>query len=55
MVKNNKYASVAIGGPETFKQADTEIDTASIKGNWVLVKNVHLAQKWLEELEKKLH
>ncbi len=24
-------------------------------GNWVLLKNVHLAPSWLNELEKKIH
>jgi dynein heavy chain 1 len=28
---------------------------ASKSGNWVLLKNVHLAPNWLSELEKKIH
>lgn len=35
--------------------AEQTITTASKQGNWVLLKNVHLAPQWLKELEKKLH
>lgn len=38
-----KYTSVAIGSPEAFKQVDDAIRKASKSGNWVLLKNVHLA------------
>ncbi len=35
--------------------AEQTINTAAKQGNWVLLKNVHLAPQWLKELEKKLH
>lgn len=35
--------------------AEQAINTAAKQGNWVLLKNVHLAPQWLKELEKKLH
>ena len=52
---NKKYTSVAIGSPEAFGQVDDAIRKASKNGNWVLLKNVHLAPAWLVELEKKIY
>lgn len=52
---NKKYTSVAIGSPEAFALADTAIRNAANSGNWVLLKNVHLAPNWLTELEKKIY
>jgi len=40
---NKKYISVAIGSPEAFGLVDTAIRNAAKSGNWVLLKNVHLA------------
>jgi len=45
--------SAAMGSEEGFKIADKAIASASKAGTWVLLKNVHLAIKWLHELEKK--
>ena len=52
---NKKYTSVAIGSPEAFALVDTAIRNAAKSGNWVLLKNVHLAPMWLVELEKKIY
>jgi len=52
---NKKYTSVAIGSPEAFALVDTAIRNAAKSGNWVLLKNVHLAPQWLVELEKKIY
>lgn len=40
---SKKMTSVAIGSPEAFKEAETAIMSAARTGNWVLLKNVHLA------------
>jgi len=40
---HKKYTSVAIGSPEAFGLVDTAIRNAAKSGNWVLLKNVHLA------------
>jgi len=50
-----KYVSVAIGSAEGFDQADKAINQAAKAGTWVLLKNVHLAPGWLQEVEKKIH
>ena len=47
--------SVAMGSPEGFDEAEKAISSASRTGRWVLLKNVHLAPSWLQQLEKKLH
>jgi len=47
--------SVAMGSEEGFAFADKAIAASSKSGTWVLLKNVHLAIKWLTELEKKLY
>lgn len=49
-----KCTSVAMGSQEGFTLADQAIALASRQGNWVLLKNVHLASAWLGQLEKKL-
>jgi len=46
---------VLLGSAEGFSLAEQTINTAAKQGNWVLLKNVHLAPQWLKELEKKLH
>ena len=48
-------SSVAMGSPEGFTEAEKAISSASRNGKWVLLKNVHLAPTWLQQLEKKLH
>jgi dynein heavy chain 1 len=52
---NKKFTSVAIGSPESYAIADTAIRNAAKSGNWVLLKNVHLAPQWLVELEKTIY
>ncbi|KAI8328287.1 dynein heavy chain [Blakeslea trispora] len=52
---NNRCTSVAMGSAEGFALADQAISTATKTGNWVMLKNVHLAPSWLGQLEKKLH
>jgi len=52
---NKKYEAVAIGSPEAFGQAFDLINKAAKTGNWVLLKNVHLAPQWLVELEKVIY
>ncbi|KAJ3331033.1 hypothetical protein HDU76_004259 [Blyttiomyces sp. JEL0837] len=50
-----KITSVAMGSPEGFSLAESAISAAVKSGNWVLLKNVHLAPTWLSQLEKRLH
>jgi dynein heavy chain 1, cytosolic len=52
---NKKYKAVAIGSPEAFDQANDIITKAGKSGDWVLLKNVHLAPQWLVELEKTIY
>jgi len=52
---NKKYTAVAIGSPEAFGLVDKTIKSASKTGQWVLLKNVHLAPQWLVELEKEMY
>ncbi|GAA5974101.1 hypothetical protein JCM11641_003434 [Rhodosporidiobolus odoratus] len=49
-----KCAPVAMGSQEGFALADQAIAAAARTGNWVLLKNVHLAPAWLSQLEKRL-
>lgn len=53
--KNKRIASVAIGSPEAFEEAESAIKLAGRSGSWVLLKNVHLAPAWLVELEKMVY
>lgn len=53
--KMKKCASVAIGSPEAFEEAESAIKLAARSGSWVLLKNVHLAPSWLVELEKMVY
>ncbi|KAI5289468.1 hypothetical protein KEM54_003805 [Ascosphaera aggregata] len=47
-------ANIAMGSNEGLESADKAISNAAATGNWVLVKNVHLAPAWLQSLEKRL-
>ncbi|KAJ4379809.1 dynein heavy chain [Didymella sp. IMI 355093] len=47
-------ANIAMGSDEGATTADKAIANAATTGNWVLVKNVHLAPQWLQSLEKRL-
>ncbi|KAF2182427.1 dynein heavy chain [Zopfia rhizophila CBS 207.26] len=46
--------NIAMGSNEGVESADKAINNAATTGNWVLVKNVHLAPQWLQSLEKRL-
>jgi dynein heavy chain 1, cytosolic len=46
--------NVAMGSEEGVDSADKAITSAAASGNWVLIKNVHLAPQWLQSLEKRL-
>ncbi|GAA6009794.1 hypothetical protein JCM11491_000816 [Sporobolomyces phaffii] len=50
----NKCTSIAMGSQEGYGLADQAIAAAARTGNWVLLKNVHLAPNWLSQLEKRL-
>ncbi|KAF9336730.1 hypothetical protein BG006_007626 [Podila minutissima] len=50
-----RLASVAMGSQEGYSLADQAIASATKTGNWVLLKNVHLALQWLGQLDKRLH
>ncbi|KAI8066635.1 dynein heavy chain [Gongronella butleri] len=52
---NSRCTSVAMGSAEGFTLADQAISLAIKTGQWVMLKNVHLAPSWLGQLEKKLH
>ncbi len=49
------YRAIAIGSAEGFELAEKSINGAAKGGSWVLLKNVHLAPRWLLQLEKKLY
>ena len=49
-----RCANIAMGSNEGLESADKAISNAAAAGNWVLVKNVHLAPSWLQSLEKRL-
>ena len=50
-----QLSSIAIGSAEGFEAAEKAINSASRSGNWVLLKNVHLAPSWSAQLETKIH
>eukprot|EP00928_Gymnodinium_smaydae_P025254 TRINITY_DN20180_c0_g1_i4.p1 TRINITY_DN20180_c0_g1~~TRINITY_DN20180_c0_g1_i4.p1 ORF type:complete len:4280 (-),score=1133.62 TRINITY_DN20180_c0_g1_i4:296-13135(-) len=52
---NKPLTTVAMGSEAGFSMADKAIAVALKGGQWVLLMNVHLAVKWLVELEKKLY
>lgn len=47
-------AEVALGAPEATAAADRALATAARTGQWVLVKNAHLALAWLAQLVPRL-
>lgn len=51
---NRKITSIAIGSSEGFNQADLALNSSTKSGQWLLLKNVHLAPSWLTQIEKKL-
>ena len=48
-------SNIAMGSSEGPASADKAISNAAANGNWVLIKNVHLAPLWLQSLEKRLN
>jgi dynein heavy chain 1 len=52
--ENVTCSNIAMGSNEGAASADKAIANAATTGNWVLVKNVHLAPQWLQSLEKRL-
>ncbi|KAF2764978.1 hypothetical protein EJ03DRAFT_331373 [Teratosphaeria nubilosa] len=47
-------ASVAMGSNESVASADAALASAAANGSWVLIKNVHLAADWLQNLVKRI-
>jgi dynein heavy chain 1, cytosolic len=52
---NIRCTSIAMGSIEGVSQAEVALNSASKNGQWILLKNVHLATQWLDHLEKRLH
>jgi len=52
---NVRCTSIAMGSVEGISQAEVALNSASKNGQWILLKNVHLAPQWLDHLEKRLH
>ncbi|KAK4618664.1 Dynein heavy chain, cytoplasmic [Fulvia fulva] len=46
--------SVAMGSNEGVSSADAALAGAAASGSWVLIKNVHLATEWLQNLVKRI-
>ena len=46
--------SVAMGSNESVSSADAALASAAANGSWVLIKNVHLAADWLQNLVKRI-
>lgn len=52
---DKRLSSVAMGSSEGFTTADSLLAAATKRGDWVMLKNVHLCTEWLREnLVKKL-
>jgi dynein heavy chain 1 len=52
---NKRFLSIAIGSSEGFELVEKNFPTKIKTGEWLVLKNVHLAPTWLNELEKKLY
>ena len=52
---NKKFLSIAIGSSEGFELVEKNWANKIKSGEWLILKNVHLAPNWLNELEKKLY
>jgi len=52
---NKRFMSIAIGSSEGFDLVEKNLPTKARAGEWLVLKNVHLAPTWLNELEKKLY
>ncbi|CAD5206375.1 unnamed protein product [Bursaphelenchus okinawaensis] len=51
---NKQVTSIAIGSAEGFQQAEQALESSGKSGRWILLKNVHLAPTWLNQIEKRL-
>lgn len=47
--ESKELFSIAMGSSEGFRTAENFIATASKRGTWVMLKNVHLCTEWLED------
>ncbi|QIW99025.1 hypothetical protein AMS68_004543 [Peltaster fructicola] len=47
-------ANVAMGSNESVASADAALAGAAANGTWVMIKNVHLAADWLQNLVKRI-
>ena len=52
---NKRFLSIAIGSSEGFELVEKNWPNKIKSGEWLVLKNVHLAPSWLNELEKKLY
>jgi len=50
---NGRLANIALGRGQE-KKAEDSLDAAYKNGGWVILQNIHLMQKWLPILERKL-
>ena len=50
---NGNYTSISMGQGQE-QAAENALDKVAAAGGWVLLQNVHLVQKWLPTLERKL-
>lgn len=50
-----RYLPIAIGSQEGFDLVEKHFPIKIKSGDWLILKNVHLAPQWLNELEKKLY
>ena len=52
---NKKFLSIAIGSSEGFELVEKNWASKIKSGEWLVLKNVHLAPNWLNEIEKSLY
>ena len=52
---NKKFLSIAIGSSEGFELVEKNWASKITSGEWLVLKNVHLAPNWLNEIEKRLY
>jgi len=51
---NKRFLAIALGSSEGFELVEKNFPQKIRSGEWLVLKNVHLAPLWLNELEKKL-
>ncbi|KAH8681293.1 dynein heavy chain, N-terminal region 1-domain-containing protein [Xylariales sp. PMI_506] len=49
-----RCTNIAMGSDDSLESADKAVSNAAQVGNWVLIKNVHLAPTWLQSLQKRM-